>query len=163
MIGLISRLFRRSEPAILDATARDAAALAAVHAFSSPHGWSESEFERLLSDRIVVGHVARTAGGTGPAVGFVLSRVVENEAEILMVAVSPAERGRGLAGRLTHRHLGRLAALGIARVFLEVDEGNRPARRLYDRAGFQVVGRRPGYYQRPEGGVAALTLRRDLA
>jgi ribosomal-protein-alanine N-acetyltransferase len=163
MIGLISRLFRRSEPAILDASPRDAAALAAVHALSFPHGWSESEFERLLSDRTVVCHVARASGGGGPAVGFVLSRRVENEAEILMVAVSPAERGRGLAGRLTHRHLGRLAALGIACVFLEVDEGNRPARRLYDRAGFQTVGRRSGYYQRSEGEAAALTLRRDLA
>ncbi len=163
MIGLISRLFRRSEPAILDATPRDAVALAAIHALSFPHGWSESEFERLLSDRTVIGHVARASGGAGPAVGFVLSRLVEDEAEILVVAVAPAERGHGLAGRLTHRHLGRLAAFGITRVFLEVDEGNRPARRLYDRAGFRAVGRRAGYYQRPAGDVAALTLRRDLA
>jgi len=47
-------------------------------------------------------------------------------------------------------------------VFLEVDEGNEPARRLYRRAGFREVGRRKGYY--PAGkGAAALILRRDLA
>jgi Fur family ferric uptake transcriptional regulator len=40
-----------------------------------------------------------------------------------------------------------------------VDEQNTPARRLYARAGFREVGRRPGYYS---GGKGALVLRRDL-
>jgi ribosomal-protein-alanine N-acetyltransferase len=48
-------------------------------------------------------------------------------------------------------------------VFLEVDEGNDPAIRLYTRAGFERVGRRPGYYVTPGGNAAALLLRRDLA
>jgi ribosomal-protein-alanine N-acetyltransferase len=56
--------------------------------------------------------------------------------------------------------MSRLAALGVGRIFLEVEEGNRPALRLYARAGFTEVGRRPGYYA---GGAAALVLRRDLA
>jgi ribosomal-protein-alanine N-acetyltransferase len=58
--------------------------------------------------------------------------------------------------------LGRLAARGVQHVFLEVDEGNDPALKLYARAGFEKVGRRPGYYVRPEGNAAALLLRRDL-
>jgi [ribosomal protein S18]-alanine N-acetyltransferase len=48
-------------------------------------------------------------------------------------------------------------------VFLEVDEDNMPARRLYQRAGFHEVGRRSGYY--PQGAAkaaTALVLRRDL-
>jgi ribosomal-protein-alanine N-acetyltransferase len=44
-------------------------------------------------------------------------------------------------------------------VFLEVDERNQPARRLYRRAGFAEVGRRQGYY---DSAAAALVLRRDL-
>jgi ribosomal-protein-alanine N-acetyltransferase len=49
-------------------------------------------------------------------------------------------------------------------VFLEVDEDNEPARRLYRRAGFREVGRRPGYYPQAGGNAAtALVLRRDLA
>ena len=48
-------------------------------------------------------------------------------------------------------------------MFLEVDEDNAPARRLYARAGFREVGRRPGYYQQDKGAAAtALVLRRDL-
>ena len=162
MMGLLANLFRRTEPALLDARLSDAATLAALHAGAFRHGWSEAEFERLLADRSVLCHLARASGGTGPVVGFVIARIVEDEAEILMVAVAPRERGRGLAGRLIARHLGRLAARGVHRVFLEVDEGNDAALRLYARAGFQKVGRRPGYYERPEGNAAALLLRRDL-
>jgi ribosomal-protein-alanine N-acetyltransferase len=161
MKALLDKFFRRPPPAILDARASDAAALAVLHGRAFAHGWSESEFERLLADKAVVAHVAR-AGNRGAPAGFMLSRRAADEAEILTVAVAPAERGRGIARALLARHLGRLAALGITRVFLEVDDGNRPALRLYARAGFREVGRREGYYARAEGARAALTLRRDL-
>jgi ribosomal-protein-alanine N-acetyltransferase len=57
----------------------------------------------------------------------------------------------------------RLAGLGVRTIFLEVDDDNTPARRLYARSAFRQVGRRDGYYARPgnEAG-AALVLRRDL-
>ena len=60
-------------------------------------------------------------------------------------------------------NLGRLAAAGTRAVFLEVDEYNQPAIKLYERAGFHEVGRRPNYYPGPDGKPAtALVLRRDL-
>lgn len=162
MMAAIRSFFRRSDPAIADARAGDAAALARVHASAFRHGWSENEFERLLADKNVICHVARANGGTGEVCAFTISRSVEDEAEILMVAVEPGEQGRGLAGRLLARHLGRIAARGVRKVFLEVDEGNTPALRLYSRAGFEQVGRRPGYYGNSEGSAAALVLRRNL-
>lgn len=163
MMSLLQSLFRRPEPAILDARAGDAAVLARVHASAFRHGWSESEFERLLAEGNVVCHVARRNGGRGAICGFTISRVAADEAEILMVAVSPGEQGRGLAKRLLSRHLARLAARGARRVFLEVDEGNAPAIRLYTRAGFEQVGRRAGYYaEAGKQATAALILRRTV-
>jgi ribosomal-protein-alanine N-acetyltransferase len=162
MIGKLAALFRRAEPAILDARPGDASALAALHRVSFRHGWSETEFERLLSERAAIAHVARAHGGRGPVVGFVLSHRVDHEAEILLVALAPGERGHGTATKLLAKHLGRLAAAGVSRVFLEVDEGNASARKLYTRAGFVEVGRRTGYYRKPEGTAAALVLGRDL-
>jgi ribosomal-protein-alanine N-acetyltransferase len=162
MIGKLAALFRRAEPAILDARPGDAAALAALHRVSFRHGWSENEFERLLSDRAAIAHVARTDGGRGAVVGFVLSHRIDHEAEILLVALAPGERGHGTATKLLSKHLSRLAAAGVSRVFLEVDEGNASARKLYGRAGFSEVGRRNGYYRKPEGNAAALVLGRDL-
>jgi [ribosomal protein S18]-alanine N-acetyltransferase len=96
--------------------------------------------------------------------GFIMLRLVEDEAEILSVAVDRARRGRGLARNLLNLHLRRLAGLGARAVFLEVDEHNSAAIRLYDRAGFHEISRRPNYY--PGTGAksaAALVLRRDLA
>jgi [ribosomal protein S18]-alanine N-acetyltransferase len=158
MITFLRRLFARGDPILSEASARDARALAVLHGASFHRGWSDGEFEQLLLDRNVVAHRA-TIGGS--LVGFILSRIAVEEAEILSVAVAGSRRGKGLARRLLDLHLRRLAGLGTRAVFLEVDEGNQPARRLYRRAGFREVGRRQGYYT-DTGGAAALVLRRDL-
>jgi [ribosomal protein S18]-alanine N-acetyltransferase len=159
MIGRIASLFARSEPALSQASPRDAAAIAKLHGASFHRGWSDGEIERMLLDRDILAHRAMLGRRL---VGFILSRLVVGEAEILSVAVAATRRGKGLARRLLDLHLRRLAGLGANAVFLEVDEGNEPARRLYRRAGFREVGRRPGYYQAGKGGVDALILRRDL-
>lgn len=155
----LARLFARAEPALAPARPRDAAALAALHAASFNRGWSEHEFEQLLTDRSVIADRA-ASGRTN--VGFILSRCAADEAEILSVAVARAWRGRGLARALLDLHLRRLAGFGLRAVFLEVDENNEPARRLYARAGFREVGRRPGYYPQGSTAKAAMILRRDL-
>ena len=88
---------------------------------------------------------------------------MEDEAEILSVAVADRQRGRGLARKLLNLHLRRLAGLGACTIFLEVDEHNVPALRLYHHAGFQEISRRPGYYSGSDATAAtALILRRDL-
>jgi len=163
MNGFLARLFGRTPPAaISEARSRDALALARLHAASFPSGWSEAEMERLLSDPAVIAHLARANGGRGQPAGFLMSRCAADEAEILSVAVDPKARGRGVAGALLAHHLSRAAARGIARIFLEVGEDNAPALRLYEKAGFRPVGKRAGYYPRPEGAVSALVLRREL-
>jgi ribosomal-protein-alanine N-acetyltransferase len=160
MKALLARWFGRAAPTLVVASPRDAPALAVLHAASFNRGWSEHEFEQLLTDRNVI--CDRAAYGRS-SVGFILSRRAADEAEILSVAVARAWQGRGLARRLLDLHLRRLAGLGMRAVFLEVDEDNTPARRLYARAGFSEAGRRPGYYPRKAGERAsALVLRRDL-
>ena len=160
MIGFL-RMLARPEPVLSEAGSRDAAALAALHAGAFRRGWSEDELERLLTDKTVIAHRAMT-GRT--LAGFILSRLAGGEAEILSVAVAASRRGRGLGRKLLDLHLRRLAGLGATAVFLEVDEDNAPARRLYARAGFRDVGRRPAYYARGAQPPAnALVLRRDLA
>jgi ribosomal-protein-alanine N-acetyltransferase len=152
------RLFARSRPGLSEAGPSDARAMALLHAASFHRAWSDGEFVALLVDRAIVGHRA-TIGHT--LVGFILSRMVAGEAEILSIAIAASRRGKGLGRQLLDLHLRRLAGLGMRAVFLEVAEDNMPARRLYRRAGFRDLGRREGYY--PGGkGSAALVLRRDL-
>jgi ribosomal-protein-alanine N-acetyltransferase len=159
MIGFISSLFGRAEPRITEASTRDASAIASLHGSSFRRGWSEQEVEGLLLDRHVIAH--RATGGA-KLNGFILSRLVEDEAEILSVAVSERQRGRGLARALLNLHLRRLAGLGARTIFLEVDEHNVSALRLYQHAGFHEISRRPGYYPGGATAATALILRRDL-
>jgi ribosomal-protein-alanine N-acetyltransferase len=160
MMSFVASLFARAEPTFSEARPSDAAPLAALHATSFHRGWSEDEFERLLLDRGVVTHRALIGRRL---VGFIMSRLAEGEAEILSVAVAAARRKRGLARQLLNLHMRRLAALGTRTIFLEVDENNVPARRLYQRAGFIAVGRRQGYYPDQSGkGSSALVLRCEL-
>jgi [ribosomal protein S18]-alanine N-acetyltransferase len=160
MIKLIASLFARGEPVLSEAGPHDAAAIAPLHAASFRRGWSEHEIEELLIDRHVIAHRAMLVG---QLTGFVMSRLVEYEAEILSIAVAGSKQRRGLAGKLLNLHLRRLAGLGARAIFLEVDEHNSPAMRLYDRAGFHEISRRPNYYPAAGAqGAAALVLRRDL-
>lgn len=148
-------------PVIAEAGLRDITAIAAVHAASFRRGWSEDEIEQLLTDRGVVAHRAMIGSNFA---GFILSRLAADEAEILSIAVASNYRGRSIARSLLRYHLGRLMAFGVRKVFLEVEEGNVAALRLYRRAGFVEVGRREGYYPKEWGQPAgALVLRRDLA
>jgi [ribosomal protein S18]-alanine N-acetyltransferase len=161
MIDFFARLLAWGEPVLAEASVLDAPDLAELHAASFRRGWSDSEFARLLRDHNVLAHRAAVAG---VITGFILSRWTGDEAEILSIAVAASHRRRGLARRLLDLHLRRLAGLGVRVVLLEVDQDNAAARRLYAHAGFRAVGRREGYYPRPETTPAsALVLRRDLA
>ena len=105
------------------------------------------------------------AWGSGrKTIGFAVSRMAADEAEILSIAVAAGHRGRGLSRNLLLTHLGHLAGRGVRTVFLEVEENNQPARRLYQRAGFAVAGRRERYYRQAGGEqLNALLMRRDLS
>jgi len=145
------------EPASL----RDAARLAQLHGASFHRGWGEGEFETMLTERNTLVHRLRLGR---KVVGFAVSRMAADEAEILSIAIDKGQRGRGLSRNFLLTHLGHLAGRGIHKIFLEVEENNQPARRLYERAGFTVVGRRERYYQQPGGEqLNALLMRRDLS
>lgn len=124
-------------------SAPDPAALAALHAEAFAAPWDSAAFADLLAQPGVFAVVESD--------GFILMRQVADEAEILTLAVRPAARRAGLGGRLVGQAAVRSAAAGATRLFLEVAEGNAAARALYARAGFSEVGRRRGYYSRPDG------------
>ena len=97
-----------------------------------------------------------------PAAGFAMSRGAADEEELLLIAVHPDHRGRGIGGTLLERFLAAAQARGCVRLFLEMREGNT-AEALYRRHGFESVGRRRHYYRR--GSVSpldAITFAREL-
>lgn len=142
----------------------DFPAMAAIHREDFTRAWTEDEFEGLLTQDTVFAFVAREVGrGRAGPVGFILARLAVGEGEILTVAVLRSHRRLGLGWQLMDAVLRELHARRADRLFLEVDETNRPALALYRRFGFVQVGRRPNYYAAPGGAASgALVMRRDL-
>jgi ribosomal-protein-alanine N-acetyltransferase len=87
--------------------------------------------------------------------GFLVTRTVAGESEVLNLAVRPAWRRLGIARALFQEfrkcHLGE--------VYLEVRQGNRAARILYYSLSFQDVGRRTEYYKNPTEDAVVMRLR----
>ncbi len=156
----LSTLWSAGTPVVEPAHPRDASRLAQLHGASFHRGWGEGEFETMLRERNTLVHRLRLGRKT---VGFAVSRIGADEAEILSIAVEAAYRGRGWSRNLLLTHLGHLAGQGVRRIFLEVEENNHPARKLYERTGFSTVGRRESYYRQSGGEhLNALLMRRDL-
>lgn len=143
--------------------AERSAECADLHASSFAYPWGEADFEQLLAAPETS---ARGAIETKEAklAGFILSRCALDEAEILTLAVAPARRRNGVGRSLLASHLSGLSAMGISRVFLEVDVENLAARGLYGSFGFRKVGERRAYYRSPDAAPAtALVMRLDMA
>lgn len=112
----------------------------------SASSWAE-EFARLTTDRVVL--VADEGMQVGYAV-LLVPPVVEDPAELLRIAVSPAERRTGIGGQLMTAALQRCAG---RTVLLEVAAGNESAGALYRGYGFGEISRRRGYYAGGEDAV----------
>ena len=100
--------------------------------------------------------------GSAPVAGFFLVRSGYGEEELLLLAVKPQYRRRGLAALLLQRFFADAAARGAERVLLEMRHDN-PAEALYRSQGFVPIGRRANYYRTPGGErLDAVTFARDL-
>ncbi len=87
--------------------------------------------------------------GARPA-GFALARTVLDEAELLLLAIRPAMRRRGIGAALLRSIMADARARGATSIHLEVRAGNE-AVRLYRREGFEKMGERADYYRGKDG------------
>ncbi len=96
------------------------------------------------------------------AAGFVLTRHAPGEEELLLIAVLPQHRGKGLAQVLIERLFDSAKERGAARIYLEMRRGN-PAVHLYEKVGFEPIGMRPNYYRTANGErIDAITFGRSI-
>jgi len=120
--------------------------MAEIHAaaFRAQRPWSRQEFEALLAQPTTL---LECSGNSG----FALARTGAGEAELLTIAVHPENQGQGVGKTCLEALIKSAQSLGIERLFLEVEEENTAALRLYEGAGLQQTGRRKGYYRRSDG------------
>jgi ribosomal-protein-alanine N-acetyltransferase len=101
--------------------------------------------------------------GHAPApAGFVLTRHVLDEEELLLIAVAPGARRRGVGAALVEHLFAAARPRGTARIFLEMRRGN-PAIHLYRKFGFEPIGERRNYYRMANGErIDAITFARSI-
>ena len=123
--------------------------------------WTRSQCAGILPMTGVSLILARDPD-SGVPIGFSLFRSVADQAELLLLAVLPTHRRRGIGHSLLSHFIESTRSDGVERVHLEVRDGN-PAIAMYRAAGFAPVGRRRKYYHAPDGRqFDALTFARDL-
>lgn len=134
-----------------------------------PH-WGEAWNRRQVSDSLLVptthyrllDEAGLLRSGGVKAAGFYLSRHAPGEEELLLIAVMPSLRGRGLGDALLRLLAADARERGAERLFLEM-RANNPAESLYRRHGFEPMGRRRDYYTVSDGTrIDAITFARAL-
>ncbi len=132
--------------------------------------WQESTFRALMRRPSAALLTAETIGmgaddpeAVEEIVGFAVLWFAADEAELGDFAVDPDWRGRGIGTRLLESSIELARNRGARTLYLEVRESNAAARALYEKRGFQVIGRRPGYYSEPleDACVMRLDLQND--
>lgn len=148
--------------------ALDAIMLVMHEAFD--HRYGEAWTRRQVADSLtmpgvyftLVGVDAEKPFANADVRGFALTRQVLDEEEILLLAVRPAFRGKGVGRQLLQEVVDNARSRGVTRMFLEMRAGN-PAEHLYCGFGFEKVGLRQGYYRGAVGGpLDAITFARQI-
>jgi ribosomal-protein-alanine N-acetyltransferase len=143
----------------MTASALDQIMLVMGEAFDPAFGeaWTRRQISDALARTNTFCLIGHAPGTEGEAHGFALSRQVVDEEELLLIAVRPAWRGQGVGWRLLTELRDTAIERGTKRLFLEMRDGN-PARAIYEKFGFGLIGRRPGYYRSAaDGPIDALT------
>ncbi len=112
------------------------------------HPWQRVHFENQLSDENACHYCVRvdSEAAAGPLIAYVFMRLFGSQLHLLKIAVTTALQRRGIGSRLLEQCFSRETQRGARAVLLEVRPSNIPAVGLYRKTGFEVIGKRHGYY-----------------
>ena len=83
-------------------------------------------------------------------IGYIGSQTVLGESDVMNVCVAPEHRRKGIGDSLVQTLINHLKSQDVYKLTLEVRVSNTPAITLYEKLGFQILGRRPNYYLHPK-------------
>ena len=132
----------------------DLSAVTAMEKASYPYPWSRG----IFSDCLRIGYRCHVIEVDGLLAGYTIVSMAVDEAHLLNLCIDPGRRRQGLASVMLDHVLREVRIAGMDRLFLEVRPSNRGAVTLYRRRGFQVIGRRPGYYPAADGREDAMVM-----
>lgn len=121
--------------------------------------WSEEMLRGELAEQPRTRHYVVAEEPGGEIVGYAGLAAAGGQADVQTIGVRADRRKHGIGAALLTELLNEAVRRNSEAVFLEVRADNDPARRLYERFGFERVGIRRGYYQ-PSGTDAIVMCRK---
>ncbi|MDP9338321.1 MAG: ribosomal protein S18-alanine N-acetyltransferase [Acidobacteriota bacterium] len=107
--------------------------------------WSAASYDHGVES----GQTVLVAQAGHEICGFLASRLVGTEGEILNMAVTPSQRRKSIGSMLLAATIEEAKTKSVERMYLEVRESNRAAVSFYEKHGFAKSGQRIGYYSGP--------------
>ncbi|MFO7478858.1 MAG: GNAT family N-acetyltransferase [Methyloceanibacter sp.] len=126
----------------------DPMSMAAIHQACFAKAWDEAAMAQFVASPEALCLVGSTADSLGAMMGgLLIARKAADEAEILTFCVAPACRNAGLGRALLETAVKELRDAGAKQLFLEVEQRNEAALKLYRSFGAVPVGKRERYYE----------------
>jgi ribosomal-protein-alanine N-acetyltransferase len=139
---------RQVEATIRAMNLDDLSSVLEIDRLSFPVPWPERSYRYELTENPASSLlVAENNEADRRVVGFIGCWLIADEVHISTLAVHPESRGLGIGRMLLEATLDQSARRGAELATLEVRVSNAIAISLYRKLGFEVVGRRPGYYR----------------
>ncbi len=122
-------------------------------------GWTyrAPRVAQLIRDPETVALVTREGAHT---IGFAIMSFGEERAHLVLLAVRPTHRRRGIARRMMGWLVDAAAIAGVASIHVELRADNAPAHAMYRALGFAETFRVPRYYRGIETAVRMLRVLR---
>ena len=125
--------------------AADVEAVAKIEKSVQSHPWTLKQFEDA-----VTAYQSTVFEVQGQVAGFCILQPVLDEANLLLMAIDPAQQGQGLGYQLLEASVAMLKNNPV-QIFLEVRESNQAAIKLYEKSGFHQIDLRKNYYPNANG------------
>lgn len=134
------------------ATLEDFSSILEIEKSAHFHPWPESVLRRYLSKE----KTCWVLEDKQKIVAYAVNTLIVGEAELLMIAVSPKQQGRGYGRQLMTAIYHYLQQQDAEQWFLDVRSSNDKAINLYESMGFSQAGVRTNYYPSANGDEDAL-------
>ena len=134
---------------VKQASKRDLEEVETIEKVSHARPWNIKAFECELSKSSSGASlfICAVTEDTGEVAGYLTGDWIVDYLHISNIAVRPDFRGKGAGKKLLERAFQETIKRKFRSVTLEVRENNEEAVGLYKKAGFEIKGRRPGFYE----------------
>ena len=144
---------------IRDMKVTDLDAVYAIEQSAYEFPWAKTIFEQTIKST----KYAVVIENQQKIVGYGVVSYVVGEAELLNLCIDPTHQGKGQGAILLEHLVDNATELGNKDMYLEVRESNLSALHIYEKCGFNEIGRRKNYYPAKSGREDAVLMALPLS